>query len=124
MPNQYNELCDSISKNNQYKELCDSISKRFNDGPAGKEWQFDVSEGDGNQGEHHRCSIMAVDAFEALKLAHKHGYIRSPWDVRITKDMDGDAQSAYVASYVSPIYGDACRWTASASLAITAENQN
>ena len=76
---------------------------------------FEIREGDGNQGEYRRGTIEADDAFEALRLASRRGLICKP-KVVMYADFDGDDQSCYAASYVSPIWGDACRWTASARL--------
>lgn len=78
--------------------------------------RFEIREGDGNSGCYVRGHVIAINAFDALTKAHRIGMIRSPWDVRITKDIDGDDRSAVVASYVRPIFGDACRWVAEANL--------
>jgi hypothetical protein len=115
-------------RNESYAKIVDEIQSRFNEGLVnadGKpmEWVFEIREGDGNQGEFHRCDIMATSASEALIKAHRHGFIASPWDVRITKDVDGDGLRAWAASYVMPIYSDCCRWSASARLAIDSRNQ-
>jgi hypothetical protein len=77
---------------------------------------FEIREGDGNQGEYHRGEIDACDAFEALRIASRRGMIYKPYDVVLKRDIDGDNENAYVASYVAPIYGDACRWSASANI--------
>ena len=76
---------------------------------------FEIREGDGNQGEYRRGTIEAEHAFEALRLASRRGMIFKPKDVTYAS-FDGDDQHCHAASYVSPIYGDACRWTASARL--------
>ena len=105
--------------NNAYLEAMNRVQAAYSrDNRPKRKWFFEVREGDGNQGEFHRCNIEADNAFDALIAAHRHGYIASPWDVRITKDCDGDNISAHVMSYVQPIYGDSCRWCASATLAI------
>ena len=101
-----------------YHEQSQKAVERFDSRATNEEFFFDVREGDGNQGEYHRCTILAKDAPSALVAAHRHGLIRSPWDVRITKDIEGDDINAQVASYVAPIWDYACRWTASASLSI------
>lgn len=111
-----------------YAEQSEEIVNRFHSGKENrfgrdKGWVFEVREGDGNMGCSHRCDIVAEDAHEALILAHRHGFIVSPHDVRITKDIEGDSANATVASYVGMINGDSCRWVASASLAIDARNQ-
>ena len=99
---------------------------------------FEVREGDGNEGTYRRGTVEAVNAFEALRLASRRGLISKqveavnafealrlasrrgliskPRDVVLSRDIDGDEQNAYAASFVSPIYGDACRWTAEAHL--------
>ena len=110
-----------------YKQAYDTIVAHYGSNPVdadgkSKGFVFEVREGDGNIGEYRRCDIVAANASEALVLAHRHGFISSPWDVRITKDVEGDDINAYVSSYVSPIYGDSCRWSASASLCIDARN--
>lgn len=112
----------------EYTKVSNEIHSRFSEGLVdcdGKpmDWVFEVREGDGSQGEYHRCDIMATSASEALIKAHRHGFIKSPYDVRITMDIEGDDIGSCVASYVKPIYGDACRWSASATLAITSQNQ-
>ena len=76
---------------------------------------YQIREGNGNDGEYRRGVIQAPDAFEALRLASRRGMICKPKDVTLDS-FDGDDQHCYAASYVAPIYGDACRWTASASL--------
>ena len=111
-----------------YSKVANEIRSRFSKGLVnadGKqmEWIFEVREGDGNVGEYHRCDILATSASEALIRAHRHGFISSPWDVRITRDIDGDDIGSSVASFVNPIYGETCRWTASATLAIDSRNQ-
>lgn len=117
-----------MSNHNSHQDIMDAIYSRFgqdlvdSDGKP-MEWVFEVREGNGNMGEHHRCDIYATSASEALVKAHRHGFISSPWDVRITKDIECDGITAAVASYVRPIFGDVCRWTASASLAIDSRNQ-
>lgn len=77
--------------------------------------KFEVREGDGNQGEYHRGYVEAWDACEALTIASRTRMIVRPWDVKLS-DMQGDDTHAYLISYVAPIYGDSCRWCASASL--------
>ena len=77
---------------------------------------FEIREGDGNEGTYRRGTVEAVNAFEALRLASRRGLISKPRDVVLSRDIDGDNQNAYAASYVSPIYGDVCRWTAEANL--------
>jgi hypothetical protein len=110
-----------------YSQAYDTILAHFDSSPVDangkpRQFVFEIREGDGNAGEYHRCDIMATSASEALILAHRHGFIRSPWDIRITRDIDGDNVNAYVVSYVKPIFGDSCRWSASASLCIDARN--
>ncbi len=107
----------------------DEIMDKFSNGPVNRDGEplevmFEVREGDGNMGDRHICDIYATSAYEALIRAHRSGFIVSPWDVRITKDIQGDDIDAYVASYVRPIYGDCCRWSASASIANNSINQN
>lgn len=80
--------------------------------------QFEIREGNGNDGEYHRGYVDAVDAFEALRIASRKGMIVRPWDVKIDS-MDGDDTHTSLVSYVSPIYGDSCRWCASASLVVS-----
>lgn len=79
--------------------------------------QFEIREGNGNEGEYRRGYVNAVDSFEALRIASRQGMIVRPWDVKIDS-MDGDDTHAYLVSYVAPIYGDSCRWCASASLVV------
>ena len=117
-----------MSNYSDYQSIADDIYERFNQGLTGRdgkpmEWVFEIREGDGNMGEYHRCDILATSASEALIKSHRHGFISSPWDVRITRDIDGDDISSSAASFVKPIYGGACRWTASATLAIDSRNQ-
>jgi len=77
--------------------------------------RYQIREGDGNDGEYKRGIIVADDAFEALTRASKSGMISKPRDVTYDS-FDGDEQQCHAASYVAPIYGDSCRWCASASL--------
>jgi hypothetical protein len=77
--------------------------------------KFEIREGNGNDGEYHRGYIEAWDAHEALRIASRDGMIVRPWDVKLS-DMQGDDTHAYLVSYVAPIYGDSCRWCASANL--------
>jgi hypothetical protein len=110
-----------------YSQAYDTILAHFDSSPVDadgkpKQFAFEVREGNGNSGEYHRCDIMAANAYHALILAHCRGFITSPWDVKITRDIEGDTANACVASYVKPIYGDSCRWSASASLCIDARN--
>ena len=77
--------------------------------------EFEIREGDGNVGCYRRGTVMAIDAFDALRLASRQGLIRKPWDVKLSQ-ADGDDISASLASFVKPIYGDACRWIASAEI--------
>jgi len=76
---------------------------------------FEIREGDGNEGCYRRGTIEASNAFEALRKASRTGMIHKTRDVTL-RSMDGDDEHAYLASYVSPIYGDACRWCAEANL--------
>ena len=85
---------------------------------------FEIREGDGNDGCYHRGEIAASDAFEALRLASRRGLIRKPYDVVLKRDIDGDDQHAVVASYRSPIFGDACRWVAEAHLIEGGSDEN
>jgi hypothetical protein len=78
--------------------------------------KFEIREGDGNVGCYHRGIIEADNAFDALRKASRTGLISRPRDVVLSRDIDGDDQHAYIASFVSPIYGDACRWCAEAHL--------
>ena len=78
--------------------------------------EFEIREGDGNDGCLRRGTIEAADAFDALRLASRKGMIRKTPDVVLKRDIDGDNQHAYVASHTSPIYGDSCRWLAEAHL--------
>lgn len=114
---------------NNYNDSMDKIMDKFSKGPVNRDGKplevvFEVRQGDGNSGEFHVCDIYARNAYEALVNAHRHGLIRSPWDVRITMDIDGDNASAHVASYVKPIWGDSCRWSASAHIANNSINQS
>lgn len=77
---------------------------------------FEIREGDGNDGCFRRGQIEATNAFEALRKASRTGLITKTRDVRMKYDIDGDDQHAYVASFVAPIYGDACRWCAEAHI--------
>lgn len=79
--------------------------------------QFQIREGDGNDGCYRRGVLEATDAFDAIRKASRTGMICKPRDVVLKRDIEGDDQHAYVASYVAPIYGDACRWLAEAHLA-------
>jgi hypothetical protein len=83
--------------------------------------EYEIREGDGNDGCRRRGTIQATDAFDALRRASRVGMIRKPRDVVLRRDIDGDDQYAVVASYVAPIYGDSCRWVAEALLI---ESQN
>jgi len=78
--------------------------------------EFEIREGDGNDGCRRRGTIEAADAFDALRLASRTGMIHKTRDVVLKHDIDGDADHAYVASHVAPIYGDSCRWLAEAHL--------
>ena len=77
--------------------------------------KFEIREGDGNSGEYHRGFVEAPDAFKALRLASRRRIIWKPRTVTLAS-IEGDDQSAYLADYTAPIFGDACRWTASATL--------
>lgn len=81
---------------------------------------YEIREGDGNDGCYRRGTIEAPNAFEALRRASRMRMICKPYDVTL-RSMDGDEQSAYLASYVAPIYGDACRWCAEAHLVRASE---
>lgn len=78
--------------------------------------EFEIREGDGNDGCRRRGIVEAENAFDALRLASRTGMICKPRDVVLRRDIDGDNEHAYVASYVAPIYGDSCRWLAEAHL--------
>ncbi len=117
----------TLSPERLFKATYDTIVKFFDSSPVNRDGKpldfvFEVREGNGNEGECRRCEILAPNAYHALILAHCRGFITSPWDVKITKDIEGDTTNAYVASYVKPIFGDACRWSASASLCIDSRN--
>lgn len=75
---------------------------------------YEIREGDGNRGCYRRGIVQARNAFHALELASRSGMICKPRDAKLA-DIDGDDQNAYLASYVAPIYGDACRWLAEAN---------
>jgi hypothetical protein len=77
---------------------------------------FEIREGDGNDGCRRRGEIEANNAFEALRKASRMGLIHKPWDVVLKRDIDGDGEAAYVASFVRPIFGDSCRWCAESHL--------
>ena len=76
--------------------------------------EFEIREGNGNDGAYLRGTVEAVDAFEALKKASRMGMINQPWDVKITKDIEGDSVQAHIASYVNngPL---GVRWLAEAN---------
>jgi len=76
---------------------------------------FEIREGNGNDGEYRRGTIEAADAFEALRKASRSRMIWKPKTVTLSS-ADGDDLQAHLADYVAPIFGDACRWTASARL--------
>jgi hypothetical protein len=76
---------------------------------------FEIREGDGNQGCYRRGTIQASNAFEALRKASRRRMIWKPKDVTLNS-FDGDDEHCYAASYVAPIYGDACRWIAEAHI--------
>jgi hypothetical protein len=82
---------------------------------------FEIREGDGNNGCYHRGEVEAKDAFDAIRVASRTKMIYKPRDVVLSRDIDGDDQYACAASYVAPIYGDACRWIAEARLVEVAE---
>lgn len=76
--------------------------------------KFEIREGNGYDGAYRRGVIEAEDAYKALIKAHRIGMIRSPWDVRITKDIEGDHVQARVESMVN--CGDlGVRWLAEAN---------
>ena len=75
--------------------------------------KFEIREGNGNVGCYYRGIVEANTASEALIKAHREGMICSPWDVRITKDIDGDDVYANVASFVG-CNDLGCRWIAEA----------
>jgi hypothetical protein len=75
--------------------------------------KYTIREGDGNEGTYRRGEVEAPNAFDALRLARRQKLIFFPRDVT-NKNIEGDNQNAHVASYVAPIYGDACRWCAEA----------
>lgn len=77
--------------------------------------EYEIREGDGNQGCYRRGTVMAIDAFHALRVASRKGLIRKPWDAKFSQT-DGDCSFADLASYVSPIYDGACRWIATAEI--------
>lgn len=91
----------------------DRIDAPFQVAPA--MGRYEIREGNGNDGEYHRGYQFAANAFDALRQASRRGMICKPRDAKLA-DIDGDDQQAHLASFVAPIYGDACRWTASASL--------
>jgi hypothetical protein len=61
---------------------------------------FEIREGNGNVGCYRRGVVEAETAGKALIKAHRMGMICSPWDVRVTKDIEGDDVQAYLTSYV------------------------
>ena len=61
---------------------------------------FEIREGNGNVGAYKRGFVEAENARKALITAHRIGMICSPWDVRITKDIEGDDVQARVESFV------------------------
>lgn len=75
--------------------------------------QFEIREGNGNVGCYKRGYVEAETAGKALIKAHREGMICSPWDVRVTKDIEGDNVQAYLNSYVGngPL---GVRWSAEA----------
>lgn len=76
---------------------------------------YEIREGNGNDGEYRRGFIDAVDSFEALRKASRRRMIWKPKSVTLSS-MDGDDEQSYLVDYSNPIFGDACRWCASASL--------
>lgn len=76
---------------------------------------FEIREGNGNDGEYYRGVIEADSPFKALQLASRRRMIWKPKTVTLDA-MDGDDHHAYLIDYVAPIFGDACRWCASATL--------
>ena len=76
--------------------------------------KYEIREGNGNDGELIVGQIEADDAVKAIINSHRMGMIRSPRDVRITQDTNGDSVRACVVSLVDPIVGDSARWCASA----------
>lgn len=77
--------------------------------------RFEIREGDGNDGTYRRGYVIAADAFDALQVASRKGLINKPYDVKFS-DADGDSDHASLASFVAPIFGDACRWIAEANI--------
>ena len=75
---------------------------------------FEIREGDGNDGTYFRTKIVADDAHQAIRKASRMKIIHKPKDVILKNDIEGDDEHAIVASYVRPIFGDACRWVAEA----------
>ena len=78
---------------------------------------FEIREGNGNDGEYLCGTIIANDAFDALRKASRTKMIYKPKSVTLGS-MDGDDQSAYLADYRQSqmIFGDSCGWTASATI--------
>jgi hypothetical protein len=77
--------------------------------------KYEIREGNGNDGTWKVGEVQANDAFRALRLASRRKMIYKPRDVRLS-DFAGDSEHCYAISYVSPIFGDACRWCAEAHL--------
>lgn len=78
--------------------------------------KFCIREGDGNEGCLYRGKIEAKDAYDALRKASRQKMICKPRDVVLSRDIEGNDQFAIVCSYVAPIFGDACRWIAQATI--------
>ena len=77
--------------------------------------QYQIREGDGNDGEFKRGIIEAKDAFDALRKASRRGMINKPKCV-LHRNVMGDDDSAFLVDDIHTIYVDACAWCASAVL--------
>jgi len=75
---------------------------------------FTIREGDGNDGCYRRGTVIADNAYEALRKASRQKMIFVPNGVRITKDIEGDNEQAYVMKLVNGF--DYAVWVAEAHL--------
>jgi hypothetical protein len=83
---------------------------------------YEIREGNGFDGCRRRGTVEAESAREALILAHRIGMICSPWDVRPTIDVHGDATQAYLISHVGG-NESGCRWCAEANDIVAIERR-
>ncbi len=117
----------AVSPEQLFKATHDTIVEFFDSSPVNRdgkplEFVFEIREGRDGEDECHRCEILAPNAHHALILAHCRGFITSPWGTMIARDIEGDTANAHIVNCVKPVFGDACLWSASASLCIDSRN--